>query len=125
MTCFRVNGEEVLRIACTDSITETIGHSRQIRVLRLDADNGNIFWWVLHDNRMVDGIRRQWGIVINIFHLREKISLHKDVYMIDIKIFPYNTFKLAFHIGFAQHLRSVINHKMEVYLPENVTDIIR
>lgn len=56
ITCFGVDGEEILRVASGDAVTQTTGSGGEVRVLRLDADYWHILWRVLHDNRMVDRI---------------------------------------------------------------------
>lgn len=56
LTCFRVDGEEILRVASCDAITQTAGYGGEVRVLGLDTDDGHVLWRVLHDDRMVDGI---------------------------------------------------------------------
>lgn len=71
VTCFGINWEEILRVASSDAITETTRRSSEVRVLCLDTDDWNIFWRILHDGWVVDRIRGEGSIVIDIFYLRE------------------------------------------------------
>ena len=70
LTCLGVDGEEVLWVAGSDAVTEATGRGSQIGVLRLDTDHRHVLGRVLHDNRVVDRIGGQGGIVVHILHLR-------------------------------------------------------
>lgn len=56
LTCFWVDGEEILRVARSDAVTETTGRGGEVGVLRLDTDDRHVLWGVLHDDRVVDRI---------------------------------------------------------------------
>lgn len=76
-TCFWVDREEILRVASSDAITQTTGRGSEVRVLRLDTDDGYILWRVLHDDWVVDRIRGEGSIIIDIFYLRDKEGRRK------------------------------------------------
>lgn len=71
-TCFGVDGEEVLRVAGSDAVAQTAGFGCEVGVLRLDLNDRHVLRSVLHDNWVVDGIRGEGGIIVDIFDLREK-----------------------------------------------------
>lgn len=71
VTCFGVDREEILWVASSDTITETTRRSSEVRVLRLDTDDWNILWRILHDGWVVDRIRGEGSIVIDILNLRK------------------------------------------------------
>lgn len=68
-TCFGVDGEEILRVAGGDAVTQATGRGGEVGVLRLDADHRHVLRRVLHDDRVVDGIRGEGGVVVDIFYL--------------------------------------------------------
>lgn len=68
-TCSGVDGEEILRITSSNAITQAAGFGRKVRVLRLYLNDWHILWRVLHDDWMVDRIRSEGGIIVDIFNL--------------------------------------------------------
>lgn len=72
LTCFGVDREEILRVACSDAVTQTTGSGGEVRVLRLDTDDGHILRRVLHDNWVVDRVRGEGSVIIDILYLRQK-----------------------------------------------------
>lgn len=77
LTCFGVDREEILRVASSDAITQTTGRGGEVGVLRLDTDDRHILWRVLHDDWVVDRIRGEGSIIIDILYLREKEGRRK------------------------------------------------
>ena len=71
-TCFGVDREEVLRVAGGDAITQAARCGGEVGILRLDADDGHVLWRVLHHDRVVDGIRGEGSVVIDVFYLRKE-----------------------------------------------------
>lgn len=74
VTCFGIDREEILRVASRDAITQTTGRGGEVRVLCLDADDRHILRGVLHDGWVVDRIRGERSIIIDIFYLKEERS---------------------------------------------------
>lgn len=72
LTWLWVDREEILRVASSDTITQTTGSGSEVRVLRLDTDDWHILWRVLHDDWVVDRVRGERSIIIDILYLREK-----------------------------------------------------
>lgn len=71
-TCFGVDREKILWVASSDAIAQTTGSGGEVRVLSLNTDDWHILWRVLHDNRVVDRVRGEGGIIVDIFYLRGK-----------------------------------------------------
>lgn len=85
-TCSGVDGEEILRITSSNAITQAAGFGRKVRVLRLYLNDWHILWRVLHDDWMVDRIRSEGGIIVDIFNLKgtergwkKKPQRHQDL----------------------------------------------
>ena len=75
LTCLGINGEEVLRVAGSDAVTKSSGYGAGVWVLSLNTYDGNILGRVLHDDWVVDRVRGQRGVVIDILYLKVE-SMH-------------------------------------------------
>ena len=78
LTCFGIDGEEVLRVASSDAVTKASGRGAGVWVLSLNTYDGNILGRVLHDDWVVDRVRGQRGVVIDILYLKVE-SMHMSL----------------------------------------------
>lgn len=73
-----VDREEILWVASGDAVTKAAWSGGEIRVLGLDTDDWHILCWVLHDNWVVDRVRGEGSVIVDILHLREREREDKE-----------------------------------------------
>lgn len=97
LTSFGVDGEEILRVARSDAVTQPTGSGGEIGVLRLDTDDGHVLRRVLHDNRVVDRVRGEGSVVVDVLHLRENDGAEQRIHT--SSYFPPFAYKTQNHNG--------------------------